>query len=110
MGEYPPSHDQGHLYARDQDALLHSHTCLVVTKSQTQKQAVTDQYIKCNTIIYLCLCGSLPVSVQEGKREIIYQFRQHGYAWQSLGNLVTMNFFKVFEYQVGMSGMFECHN
>jgi hypothetical protein len=33
---------------------------------------------KCNACIYLCLCGSLLESVQEGKGEIIYQFRQHG--------------------------------
>jgi hypothetical protein len=64
---------------------------------------------KCNTIIYLCLCGSLLESVQEGKGEIRYQFRQHGYAWQSLGNLVTMIFFKVYYNQLGLSGMFECH-
>jgi hypothetical protein len=50
----------------------------------------------CNTIIYSCLCGSLPESVQEGKGEIRYQFRQHGYACQSFGNSVTMYFFKVY--------------
>ena len=32
---------------------------------------------KCNTIIYSCLCGSHLESVQEGKGEIRYQFRQH---------------------------------
>jgi hypothetical protein len=31
-----------------------------------------------------------------------------GVSLKSLGNLVTMYFFKVFEYQVGLSGMFEC--
>jgi hypothetical protein len=35
-----------------------------------------------NTIIYSCLCGSLLESVQEGKGEIIYQFRQHGVCLQ----------------------------
>ena len=30
----------------------------------------------CNTIIYSCLCGSLQESVQEGKGEIRYHFRQ----------------------------------
>jgi hypothetical protein len=46
--------------------------------------------------------------VQEGKGEIIYQFRQCSvYACQSLGNLVTMYSFKVFEYQVGMSARFD---
>jgi hypothetical protein len=69
--------------------------------------------VKCNAIIYSCLCGSLLESVQEGKSEIRYQFRQHsvcsmwGVSLQSLGNLVTMYFFKVFEYQVGLSGMFD---
>ena len=36
----------------------------------------------CNTIIYSCLCGSLLESVQEGKGEIRYQFRQHGVCLQ----------------------------
>ena len=31
---------------------------------------------KCNACIYSCLCGSLLESMQEGKAEIIYQFRQ----------------------------------
>ena len=49
----------------------------------------------CNASIYSCLCGSLQESVQEGKGEIIYHFRQHGcYACQSLGNLVTIVFFQ----------------
>ena len=48
----------------------------------------------CNASIYSCLCGSLQESVQEGKGEIIYQIRQHSYACQSLGNLVTIVFFQ----------------
>ena len=63
----------------------------------------------CNTIIYSCLCGSLLESVQEGKGEIRYQFRQHSVCMQTVVNLVTMNFFKVFEYQVGMSARFDPH-
>ena len=44
--------------------------------------------------------------MQEGKGEIRYNIRQHSYAWQSLGNSVTIYFFKVYLYQVGMSGRF----
>ena len=58
---------------------------------------------KCNTIIYSCLCGSHLESVQEGKSEILYQFRQCSVVGVSLRESVTMYFFKVFEYQVGMS-------
>ena len=64
---------------------------------------------KCNTIIYLCLCGSLLESVQEGKGEIIYQFRQCSVVGVSLRESVTMYFFKVFEFQVGMSARFDPH-
>ena len=47
--------------------------------------------------IHIVLCGSLLESVQEGKGEIIYHFRQHGYyACQSLGNTVTSYYFKVY--------------
>jgi hypothetical protein len=64
---------------------------------------------KCYTLIYLCLCGSHLESQQEGKGEIRYNIRQHSVCLQSLGNLVTMNFFKVYWNQLGLSGMFECH-
>jgi hypothetical protein len=48
--------------------------------------------------------------MQEGKGGIRYQFRQHSVcACQSLGNIVTMYFFKVFEYQVGASARFDPH-
>jgi hypothetical protein len=45
-------------------------------------------------------------SVQEGKGEIRYQFRQHSIVTNSTaqGNQ-TIDFFKVFEYQVGMSDL-----
>jgi hypothetical protein len=65
---------------------------------------------KYNAYIYSCLCGSHLESVQDRQGEIRYQFRQCSVCLQGYGNLVTMNFFKVFEYQVGMSGMFDCHN
>ena len=63
--------------------------------------------LECNTIIYSCLCGSLQESVQEGKGEIRYHFRQHSMWGVSLRESVTMYFFKVFEYQVGMSARFD---
>jgi hypothetical protein len=64
----------------------------------------------CNAIIYSCLCGSHLAALQDRKGEIIYHFRQQGcYACQSLGNLVRMYFFKVFEYQVAMSARFDPH-
>jgi hypothetical protein len=47
--------------------------------------------------------------VQEGKEEIRYQFRQCSVWGVSLRESVTMNFFKVFEYQVGMSARFDPH-
>jgi hypothetical protein len=47
--------------------------------------------------------------VQEGKGEIRYQFRQCSVWGVSLRESVTMNFFKVFEYQVGMSAGFDPH-
>jgi hypothetical protein len=50
----------------------------------------------CNTYKYSCLCGSLLESVQEGKEEIIYHFRQHSVCLQSLGNIVTSYYFKVY--------------
>ena len=57
----------------------------------------TEIFCICNTIIYSCPCGSLLESVQEGKGEIRYHFRQHGYyACQSLGNTVTSYYFKVY--------------
>jgi hypothetical protein len=59
-------------------------------------QSRPSEYQKCNKTIYLCLCGSLPESVQEGKGEIRYHFRQHGVCLQSKGNLVRLYFFKVY--------------
>ena len=38
---------------------------------------------KCNACIYSCLCGSHLESVQEGKGEIRYHFRQHSVCLQS---------------------------
>ena len=71
---------------------------------------VVEDDRECNTIIYSCLCGSHQESVQEGKGGIRYQIRQCSVsACQSLGNLVTMFFFKVFECQVGMSARFDPH-
>ena len=63
--------------------------------------------LRCNTIIYSCLCGSLLESEQEGKGEIRYQFRQCSVCLQGYGKLVTIYFFKVFECQVGMSARFD---
>ena len=34
---------------------------------------------------------------------------RHSFSFQSLGNLVTMYIFRVFEYQVGMSARFDPH-
>ena len=47
--------------------------------------------------------------MQDRKGEIRYHFRQHSVCLQSLGNLVRLYFFKVYQNQVGLSGMFECH-
>ena len=47
--------------------------------------------------------------MQEGKGEIRYHFRQHSVWGVSLRELVIMYFFKVFEYQVGMSARFDPH-
>jgi hypothetical protein len=44
---------------------------------------LTTTTTKCTSIIYSCLCGSLPESVQEGKGEIRYHIRQHGVCLQS---------------------------
>jgi hypothetical protein len=46
-------------------------------------------------------------SVQEGKGEIIYQFRQHSIVTNitAHGNQ-TMDFFKVFEYQVHLNPIY----
>ena len=70
---------------------------------------MTHLLARCNTIIYLCLCGSLQESVQEGKGEIIYQFRQCSVWGVSLRESVKMYFFKDFEYQGGMSARFDPH-
>jgi hypothetical protein len=62
---------------------------------QAMEAALATIFIFCHTIIYSCLCGSLQESVQEGKGEIRYHFRQHGcYACQSLGNLVIIVIFQ----------------
>jgi hypothetical protein len=45
--------------------------------------------------------------VQEGKREIRYQFRQCSVWGVSLRESVTMYFFKLFEYQGDMSARFD---
>jgi hypothetical protein len=51
---------------------------------QTNKDGAMEHFLMiCNTIIYSCLCGSLQESMQEGKGEIIYHFRQHGVCLQS---------------------------
>jgi hypothetical protein len=62
-----------------------------------------------NVMLLYILCGSLLESVQEGKGEIIYQFRQCSVVGVSLRESVTMYFFKVFEFQVGMSARFDPH-
>ena len=53
-------------------------------------------------------CSHLAIQ-QVGKSEIIYQFRQCSVWGVSLRESVTMYFFKVFEYQVGMSAGFDPH-
>ena len=46
-------------------------------------------------------------SVQEGKGEIRYQFRQHSIVTNSTGQEnQTMDFFKVFEYQVHLNPIY----
>jgi hypothetical protein len=59
-------------------------------------QMLAQIVTKCNACIYSCLCGSLLESVQEGKGEIRYQFRQHSVCLHSYGNLVKYYFFKVY--------------
>ena len=72
------------------------HAVVPVHGPHLQGHVVTARGKKlCNASIYSCLCGSLLESMQEGKGEIRYHFRQHGcYACQSLGNLVTIVFFQ----------------
>ena len=70
---------------------------------------VQEYLSKCNACIYSCLCGSLLESVQEGNGEIIYQFRQSQFCLPEFRKFSNNVFFKVFEYQVGMSARFDPH-
>jgi hypothetical protein len=54
------------LYLRKKDAKIY------ITLADVE----ADSFEKCNDCIYSCLCGSHLESVQEGKGEIRYQFRQ----------------------------------
>jgi hypothetical protein len=63
--------------------------------------------LKCNAYIYSCLCGSHLAALQDRKGEIRYHFRQHSVCLQSLGKLVRLYFFKVYQNQVGLSARFD---
>ena len=54
------------------------HAVVPVHGPHLQGHVVTARGKKlCNASIYSCLCGSLLESMQEGKGEIRYHFRQH---------------------------------
>ena len=89
---------------------MHGCECFIELALKSVLVSLAIMMSICNTIIYLCLCGSHLAALQDTQGEIIYHFRQQGcYACQSLGNLVRMYFFKVFEYQVAMSARFDPH-
>jgi hypothetical protein len=56
--------------------------CSLFTVHWLFEYFMTNNKYKCNACIYLCLCGSLLESVQEGKGEIRYHFRQHSVCLQ----------------------------